>query len=166
MLKSRSGHQAPPHLIRHYGEDGKQILTASRDRSLRCTSVVRDSRSFELSQGLEHCSKNYASMQLTVTLGSLSKKATSMALPLASLKFPPVDSISFSTTRSKDWDDILTSHQDETFARTWHLQNKRAGQHTLGFKDDFKSSSKKQRSLGSVKVLIHTGFRMYFVDIM
>ena len=52
LLKFRSGHHAPPHLIRYYGDDGKQLLTASRDRSLRCTSVVRDSRSFELSQGV------------------------------------------------------------------------------------------------------------------
>lgn len=52
LLKFRSGHQIPPHLIRYYGDDGKQLLTASRDRSLRYTSVVRDSRSFELSQGL------------------------------------------------------------------------------------------------------------------
>src|SRR6266702_3070912 len=52
LLKFRSGHQVAPHLIRYYGEDGKQLLTASRDRSLRYTSVVRDSRSFELSQGL------------------------------------------------------------------------------------------------------------------
>jgi len=51
LLKFRSGHHAPPHLIRYYGDDGKQLLTSSRDRSLRCTSVVRDSRSFELSQG-------------------------------------------------------------------------------------------------------------------
>jgi len=51
LLKFRSGHQAPPHLIRYYGSDGKQLLTASRDRSLRCTSIVRDSRSFEMSQG-------------------------------------------------------------------------------------------------------------------
>jgi hypothetical protein len=51
LLKFRSGHQQPPHLIRYYGDDGKQILTASRDKSLRYTSVVRDSRSFELSQG-------------------------------------------------------------------------------------------------------------------
>lgn len=51
LLKFRSGHHEPPHLIRYYGDDGKQLLTASRDRSLRCTSVVRDSRSFELSQG-------------------------------------------------------------------------------------------------------------------
>jgi U3 small nucleolar RNA-associated protein 21 len=52
LLKFRSGHNAPPHLIRYYGDDGKQLLTASRDRSLRCTSVVRDSRSFEMSQGI------------------------------------------------------------------------------------------------------------------
>lgn len=51
LLKFRAGHAAPPHLIRFYGEDGKQLLTAARDRALRCTSVVRDSRSFELSQG-------------------------------------------------------------------------------------------------------------------
>lgn len=51
LLKSRSGHQAPPNLIRYYGEDGKSILTAGRDRALRLTSVVRDSRSAELSQG-------------------------------------------------------------------------------------------------------------------
>ena len=52
LLKFRSGHRSPPHLIRYYANDGKQLLTASRDRSLRCTSVVRDSRSFELSQGI------------------------------------------------------------------------------------------------------------------
>jgi len=51
LLKFRSGHHLPPHLIRYYGEDGKQLLTASADRSLRYTSVVRDSRSFEMSQG-------------------------------------------------------------------------------------------------------------------
>ncbi|KAF5338355.1 hypothetical protein D9611_012521 [Ephemerocybe angulata] len=77
LLKFRSGHHSPPHLIRYYGDDGKQLLTASRDRSLRCTSVVRDSRSFELSQG------------------SLAKKATSLSLPVASLKFPPITSLSY-----------------------------------------------------------------------
>lgn len=51
LLKFRGGHHAPPAVIRYYGEDGKQILTAGRDRALRYTSVVRDSRSHELSQG-------------------------------------------------------------------------------------------------------------------
>ncbi|KAG2020156.1 WD-repeat-containing protein [Coprinopsis cinerea AmutBmut pab1-1] len=133
LLKFRSGHHAPPHLIRYYGDDGKQLLTASRDRSLRCTSVVRDSRSFELSQG------------------SLAKKATSLSIPLASLKFPPVTSMSYSSARAKDWDDILTGHTDETFARTWTMQSKRLGKHTFGFAEDTKGKGKPRATLGSVK---------------
>ncbi|KAF7294751.1 WD-REPEATS-REGION domain-containing protein [Mycena indigotica] len=132
LLKFRSGHHAPPHLIRYYGDDGKQLLSASRDRSLRCTSVVRDSRSFELSQG------------------SLAKKATSLSIPLASLKFPPITSISYSAARAKDWDDIITGHADESFARTWTMLNKKLGKHSLGFADT-KGKSKERALLGSVK---------------
>ncbi|KAJ3736079.1 Utp21 specific WD40 associated putative domain-containing protein [Lentinula guzmanii] len=134
LFKYRSGHHAPPHLIRYYGEDGKQLLTASRDRSLRCTSVVRDSRSFELSQG------------------SLIKKASSLSVPVANLKFPPITAISHSSARSKDWDDILTAHSDETFARTWTMQNKRLGKHTFGFADTTKAKGKERAPpLGSAK---------------
>ncbi|KAF7304957.1 WD-REPEATS-REGION domain-containing protein [Mycena kentingensis (nom. inval.)] len=132
LLKFRSGHHAPPHIIRYYGDDGKQLLSASRDRSLRCTSVVRDSRSFELSQG------------------SLAKKATSLSIPVASLKFPPITSISYSSSRAKDWDDIMTSHTDETFARTWSMQNKKLGKHSLGFAS-VKGKAKAAAALGSVK---------------
>ncbi|CCM04722.1 uncharacterized protein FIBRA_06910 [Fibroporia radiculosa] len=115
LLKYRSGHRVPPHLIRYYGEDGKQLLTASSDRSLRCTSVVRDSRSFELSQG------------------SLAKKASHLSIPIASLKFPPISALSYSTTRSKDWDDILTAHLDEASARTWTVKDKKLGKYTFAF---------------------------------
>ncbi|KIM28873.1 hypothetical protein M408DRAFT_329296 [Serendipita vermifera MAFF 305830] len=118
LLKFRSGHHAPPHLIRYYGEDGKQLLTAASDRSLRCTSIVRDSRSFELSQG------------------SISKKATSSSIPLASLKFPSVTALSFSDARSKDWDDVLTGHENESVARTWSVPNKRLGKHTFSTAPD------------------------------
>ncbi|KAF9053016.1 Utp21 specific WD40 associated putative domain-containing protein [Panaeolus papilionaceus] len=137
LLKFRSGHHAPPHLIRYYGDDGKQLLTASRDRSLRCTSVVRDSRSFELSQG------------------SLLKKATSLAIPLASLKFPPISSISYSKTRSKDWDDILTCHSDEMLARTWTMQNKKLGKYTFSLADAQKKG-KEKKAAGSVKTVCVT----------
>ncbi|KAF8077591.1 Utp21 specific WD40 associated putative domain-containing protein [Lyophyllum atratum] len=138
LLKFRSGHHAPPHLIRYYGSDGKQLLTASRDRSLRCTSVVRDSRSFEMSQG------------------SLAKKATSLSIPLASLKFPPVTSISYSSARAKDWDDILTGHSEETFARSWTMLNKRLGKYSFGFSDVAKSKAKEHAPLGSVKAVCMT----------
>ncbi|KAF8319292.1 Utp21-domain-containing protein [Clavulina sp. PMI_390] len=126
LLKFRAGHQAPPHLIRYYGSDGKQLLTAARDRSLRYTSVVRDSRSHELSQG------------------SLGKKSSSLSVPLAHFKLPPVTSLSFSSTRSKDWEDVMTSHSPlgsdlptsggaaSSFARTWTVQNKRLGRWSMG----------------------------------
>ncbi|KAF9557999.1 Utp21-domain-containing protein [Agrocybe pediades] len=138
LLKFRSGHRAPPHLIRYYADDGKQLLTASRDRSLRCTSVVRDSRSFELSQG------------------SLLKKATSLSIPLASLKFPPITSLSYSSARSKDWDDILTAHTDETFARTWTMQSKKLGKYSLGFADEPKSKGKEKGVVGAAKAVCVT----------
>ncbi|KAJ7219436.1 Utp21 specific WD40 associated putative domain-containing protein [Mycena pura] len=133
LLKYRAGHHLPPHIIRYYGDDGKQLLTASRDRSLRCTSVVRDSRSFELSQG------------------SLAKRATALSIPLASLKLPPITSISHSSARAKDWDDILTGHADETFARTWTMQGKKLGKHSLGFAGASKGKPKDPGVLGSVK---------------
>ncbi|KAG8930201.1 hypothetical protein FRC02_004503, partial [Tulasnella sp. 418] len=134
LLKYRSGHHAPPHLIRYYGDDGKQILTAARDRALRCTSVVRDSRSFELSQG------------------PLAKKATSLAIPITNLKFPPVTSISFSNTRSKDWDDVLTTHADESFGRTWFVQDKKCGKWTLHLTEPPAEKGKKRVASNGVGV--------------
>ncbi|KAE8257684.1 hypothetical protein A4X13_0g2195 [Tilletia indica] len=109
LLKSREGHHASPVLIRHYGEDGKNILSAGSDRSLRCISVVRDSRSYELSQG------------------SLQKKSTALSLPLSSLKLSPAADIGFSTTRSRDWDDVLSAHTGSATAHTWTVRDKRMG---------------------------------------
>ncbi|KAL9936349.1 hypothetical protein V8E36_004417 [Tilletia maclaganii] len=109
LLKSREGHHAPPVLIRHYGEDGKNILSAGSDRSLRCISVVRDSRSYELSQG------------------SLQKKSTALSLPLSSLKLQPATDLSFSTTRSRNWDDVLSAHRGSATAHTWTVRDKRMG---------------------------------------
>jgi U3 small nucleolar RNA-associated protein 21 len=65
---------------------------------------------------------------------------------LTSLKFPPVTSIAYSSTRSKDWDDVVTAHAEETFARTWTVQNKRIGKHTLT------PSSSSKGQVGGVKV--------------
>ncbi|KAF9265570.1 Utp21-domain-containing protein [Marasmius fiardii PR-910] len=139
LLKFRSGHSTPPHLISYYGDDGKQLITGSRDRSLRCTSVVRDSRSFELSQG------------------SLSRKASSHSVPVASLKLPAATGISHSSARSKDWDDILTAHTDETFARTWTMQGKRLGKHSFSFTEAAKTKGKgRVPPVGSVKAVCVT----------
>jgi U3 small nucleolar RNA-associated protein 21 len=58
LLKQRSGHTKPPTKIEFYGPNGDQILSTGEDQSLRFTSVIRDSRNCELSQGkLAHASK-------------------------------------------------------------------------------------------------------------
>lgn len=113
LLKGRSGHHQPPHLIRYYGEDGKEILSAGRDRSIRSISVVRDSRSHELSQG------------------ELQKKSSQLSVSVSSLKLPAASSLSFSLTRSRDWDDVLTTHQGRQFANTWTVRDKRMGKKPL-----------------------------------
>ena len=61
------------------------------------------------------------------------KKATTLSVPLTSLKFPPVTAISFSSARAKDWDDIVTAHTDELFIRSWTMLGKKVGKHNLSF---------------------------------
>lgn len=52
MLKYRSGHKEPPQMIRYYGEESRWIISAGRGRDMRLFSTMRDSQSFELSQGI------------------------------------------------------------------------------------------------------------------
>ncbi|RSH91126.1 hypothetical protein EHS25_010302 [Saitozyma podzolica] len=104
LLKFRGGHHAPPAVIRYYGEDGKQILTAGRDRALRYTSVVR---------------------------AALFKRAMSLGTTAASLKLPPITAISSASIRAKDWDDVLTAHAEDAIARTWWVQEKKLGSHAF-----------------------------------
>lgn len=117
LLKFRTGHHAPPTCIRYYGDDGKQILTTGRDRAMRYTSVVRDSRSHELSQG------------------SLIKKAIGLGVSVDNLKYPPVLGMASSSTRSKDWEDVLTAHSEDSVARTWRVSEKRLGQWAFEVED-------------------------------
>ncbi|TRM62583.1 Utp21 specific WD40 associated putative domain-containing protein [Schizophyllum amplum] len=107
LLKSRAGHRAPPTLVRFYGTDGKQVLSAGTDRALRLTSLVREARGCEMAQG------------------SLSKKNTTLS------KLGPITSLACEPARSKDWDDVVTAHAGDRFARTWTTQNKRLGKYAL-----------------------------------
>ena len=116
LLRERSGHRSPPHLVRYYADDGKSILSAAAgiDRSLRLTSVVRDSRGFELSQG------------------AVKREASKLAVDPSLLKYEPVRRLAHATQRSRDWDDVLTIHEqsgsrEDRIARTWSVNKKRVG---------------------------------------
>lgn len=82
------------------------------------------------------------------SVGSLAKKATSLSIPIASLKFPAISALSYSTIRTKDWDDILTAHTDEAVARSWTMKDKRVGKHVFTVAGEKKKGS----AIGSVKV--------------
>ncbi|KAG0093270.1 hypothetical protein BGZ93_004161 [Podila epicladia] len=117
LLKSRSGHHAPPTHIKYYGEDGHFILSAGRDRSLRAFSTVRDSQSIELSQG------------------SLSKKSKLLNLKIDELKLPLITTVAASPAKEKEWDNVLTAHWNEPGVRSWNYQRKALGSHIMNPKD-------------------------------
>jgi U3 small nucleolar RNA-associated protein 21 len=129
---------------------------------LRCTSVVRDSRSFELSQGEQFHLLSVHIINALVCTGSLAKKASMLSIPLASLKLPVITSMSYSSARAKDWDDILTGHTDESCTRSWTMLQKKLGKHSLSFNGgNIKGNEKQNGLVGSVQVWLIVSFTMY-----
>jgi U3 small nucleolar RNA-associated protein 21 len=119
LLKSRSGHQSAPTLIRHYGDCGNTILSVGgNDKSIRSFSVIQDSQSVELSQG------------------SLAKKSVKNNVPLDYLRLPPILQFGHATLKEKDWDNILTCHSNASIARVWSFDRKVIGKYNLKSPDD------------------------------
>lgn len=111
LLKSRSGHASPPSKIRFYGSGGQWMLSASRDRSLRAVCISRDEQSTEMSQG------------------SFSKKSRLQGMRIEEMKLPQIVDFADSTTREKDWDNVLSAHQTgEVGAYSWSWQRKALGE--------------------------------------
>ena len=73
----------------------------------------------------------------------MTKKASSLATPVSSLKLPVITSLSHSSTRWKDWDDVLTAHKQDAMARTWSLKDKKLGRWCFSFVDEDKGKKKK-----------------------
>ena len=117
LLKSRVGHFKSPHRIQHYSSDGKILLSAGRDKSLRLFSMIRDAQNTELSQG------------------SLIKKSRKLQISVEELRFPSVVDFASCEIRAKDWDNILTFHQEDNVARTWNIQKKAIGAHRFSTND-------------------------------
>jgi U3 small nucleolar RNA-associated protein 21 len=50
-----------------------------------------------------------------------------MGMSADELKLAPITAMSSSSTRAKDWEDVLTAHADEQGARTWRVLDSRIG---------------------------------------
>ena len=112
MLRSRSGHHAPPTRVRHYGDDGTTLMTAAQDRTLRSFNIMNDARSHELSQG------------------SVVKRSRQLGIKAEQLKMPPIVDFAAEPARDKDWDNIVTCHIGDSMCVGRHHTHALAHTHT------------------------------------
>ncbi|KAM9933187.1 hypothetical protein OXX80_007191 [Metschnikowia pulcherrima] len=120
-LRSRGGHSAPPVAIAFPNEDKSHFLySASKDETFWCFSMRKDAQAQEMSQRIP-------------------KPASGgrVAGPVSSMrgKFPEITSFSMSVAREGEWENVVSTHKGETFARTWDSRTKRVGRHMLATVD-------------------------------
>ncbi|ODQ63712.1 Utp21-domain-containing protein [Nadsonia fulvescens var. elongata DSM 6958] len=115
-LRSRGGHSLPPSFIEFSDENAHHILSSSRDQSLWSFSLRKDSQSHEFSQRENPNSGNKRKGGL---VGGLKDK------------FPEITQFAYQANKQGEWDNIITAHKDQTFARTWDGQKGRVGKHHL-----------------------------------
>lgn len=112
LLRFRSGHAAPPTLVRHYA-DGKRLLSGGQDRAFRCFSTVQDAQSRELSQ--RHTER----------------RAKRLRVAEAELKLARIVSLDACDVRERDWSNVITAHEGDAAAYVWRLQRYALGEHVL-----------------------------------
>lgn len=118
LLRSRSGHSAPPRVVRFYADPmtgsgqaaagAADLLSAGADRALRRTSLWVQRRDAELSQG---------------HVIAKARKLGRLTRPSA-LKLPPIVDMSASRLRERDWPNLVTCHEGHGSAATWHVQRR------------------------------------------
>lgn len=115
-LRSRGGHSAAPVAFVFPNEDKSHfIYSASKDQTFWSFSMRKDAQAQELSQ---RPPKNGGDRKAGL-VASMREK------------FPVITNISMSVAREGQWENMLTTHKDEAFARTWNSQHKRVGRHSL-----------------------------------
>ena len=114
LLRERTGHHAPPTLARYHGtENTRFLLSAGTDQALRFFHMTRDSANCELSQG---------------HIESLSRKR---GVSEGDLRLPIIIGMASRFIREREWDNIVTIHENCAAAFTWNFLNKKKGKHTL-----------------------------------
>lgn len=120
-LRSRGGHSAPPVAMVFPNEDKSHfVYSASKDQTLWCFSLRKDAQAQEISQRPPKTN---------------SKDRSAGLVALMRERVPEITSMSMSVAREGDWENMLTTHKGETFARTWDLKHKRAGKFQLATVD-------------------------------
>lgn len=119
FLRSRGGHSQPPTNILFADNESHFILSSSKDQSLWGFSLRKDAQSQEFSQKLHK--KNDGNR-----IGGSTMKG----------KFSEITTMCIENSRLGDWENVITGHKDEKFARTWDMSTKRVGRWQFDTTDD------------------------------
>lgn len=112
-LRLRGGHLAPPVAIEFPDEHKTHfMLLALRDHSVWMFSLRKDAQAQEMSQRGP---------------AQKAKKRVAGAAKGYRQKFLEVVAMALLTVRAGEWDNMLTAHLDEPFARAWDTTSKRVG---------------------------------------
>lgn len=118
ILRRRGGHSKNPTVLSFTDEESHFILSAGLDQDLWSFSLRKDSQSHLFSQR------------------ATSKKLKTMSKMGQELdKFPQIIDLAFQAAKQREWDNILTAHKGESFARTWNGKRGIVGAHHLATLD-------------------------------
>ncbi|XP_076239663.1 WD repeat-containing protein 36 [Calliopsis andreniformis] len=112
LLRIREAHAEPPTMIRFYGNEGNNILTAGSDSSLRIFSTVTEI----LNKSLGRASYNRKTAK---------KRGRAIDDPLL---MPPITQMAAETTREKEWVNIVATHSGLGKVTTWSFNQAKMGE--------------------------------------
>ena len=123
LLRLREAHSEPPTFIRFYGDEGKTILTAGSDSSLRIFSMISE----RLNSSLGRASFNRKAAK---------KRGRAVDDPLL---MPLITQFAAETTREKEWDNVVAVHSGLGTVTAWSIDKAKMGQFKL-FPEKFKGN--------------------------
>ncbi|KAF8772052.1 WD repeat-containing protein 36-like [Argiope bruennichi] len=114
LLRLREGHSSSPTKVRFYDVNGKNILSAGRDSTLRSFSTEADN----LNKSLGQASFNR-------------KAAKRKGIKHDTKKMLPIIDLCSEATREKDWDNIAAIHRNSKIVTTWSYNRSCMGEHKI-----------------------------------
>lgn len=112
LLRYRSGHAAPPTIVRHYA-DSTRLLSGGQDRAFRYFSTVQDAQSREMSQG------------------HVTRRAKKLKISEQELKLGRITGLDACDVRERDWSNVITAHENDPVAYVWRIQRFAQGEFAL-----------------------------------
>ncbi|KAK9476161.1 Utp21 specific WD40 associated putative domain-containing protein [Lipomyces japonicus] len=137
LLRSRGGHSESPVVLFFTEESGHFILSASKDRSLWQFSLRKDAQSREFSQREK----------------ALNNKRVAGVSSSLREKFPEITAMSYEPNREGEWENIITAHEGQAFARTWDGRRGIVGRWQLRTSDKGTVSSVSISSCGNFGII-------------